>query len=184
MKSAYARTKYISCTEGTVYQEGKTCKQHVNAVHSIGCKVKQRWEQIQTHFSHNQSNRDNPSKRAETCYLVPVQASTPSIPFVNKIQVNAVHSIPHEDVVITSSSLGPSGPHVLTVWDLPTEEERSSEKQFLPALTYRQETPTRQVSTKGITERSPIPTSCSGCFGTCTYSWSALSSSRGRVDTV
>lgn len=46
---------------------------------------------------------------------------------------------------MTSSSLGPSGPHVLTVWDLPTQEERSSEKQFLPAMTCREETPTRQV---------------------------------------
>ncbi|CAM9206262.1 unnamed protein product [Scytosiphon promiscuus] len=60
-------------------------------------------------------------------------------------EVNAVHSLPGQDVVITSSSLGPSGPHVLTVWDLPTEEERSSEKQFLPALTCREETPTRQT---------------------------------------
>ncbi|CAM9672302.1 unnamed protein product, partial [Hapterophycus canaliculatus] len=60
-------------------------------------------------------------------------------------EVNAVHSLPGQDVVITSSSIGASGPHVLTVWDLPTQEERSSEKQFLPALTYREETPTRQV---------------------------------------
>lgn len=66
-------------------------------------------------------------------------------PKYSNMQVHAVQSIPDEDVVITSSSLSPSGPHVLTVWDLPTEEERSSEKQFLPALTYRQETPTRQV---------------------------------------
>eukprot|EP00903_Cladosiphon_okamuranus_P012920 g12063.t1 len=60
-------------------------------------------------------------------------------------EVNAVHSLPGQDVVITSSSLGPAGPHVLTVWDLPTQEERSSEKQFLPALTCREETPTRQT---------------------------------------
>eukprot|EP00904_Undaria_pinnatifida_P002793 jgi/Undpi1/12514/HiC_scaffold_6.g02183.m1 len=76
-------------------------------------------------------------------------------------EVNAVHSIPDEDVVITSSSLGPSGPHVLTVWDLPTEEERSSEKQFLPALTYREETPTRQTVIFWAPSLEMVLTGCS-----------------------
>lgn len=56
-----------------------------------------------------------------------------------------MHSVPGQDLVITSSSLAMHGPHFLTVWDLPTEEERFSEKQFLPALTSREETPTAQV---------------------------------------
>ncbi|CAM9375604.1 unnamed protein product, partial [Ectocarpus fasciculatus] len=60
-------------------------------------------------------------------------------------EVNAVHSIPGQDVVITSSSISSTGPHVLTVWDLPTQEERSSEKQFLPEMKSREETPTRQT---------------------------------------
>ncbi|CAM9705457.1 unnamed protein product, partial [Ectocarpus sp. 4 AP-2014] len=60
-------------------------------------------------------------------------------------EVNAVHSIPGQDVVITSSSISSTGPHVLTVWDLPTQEERSSEKQFLPEMKSREETPTQQT---------------------------------------
>ncbi|CAM9971015.1 unnamed protein product [Ectocarpus sp. 6 AP-2014] len=60
-------------------------------------------------------------------------------------EVNAVHSIPGQDVVITSSSISSTGPHVLTVWDLPTQEERSTEKQFLPEMKSREETPTRQT---------------------------------------
>ncbi|CAM9103616.1 unnamed protein product [Ectocarpus sp. 13 AM-2016] len=60
-------------------------------------------------------------------------------------EVHAVHSIPGQDVVITSSSISSTGPHVLTVWDLPTQEERSSEKQFLPEMKRREETPTRQT---------------------------------------
>lgn len=61
-------------------------------------------------------------------------------------QVLTVHSVPGQDVVIASSSIGPHGPHFLTVWDLPTEEERSSEQQFLPVVTGRAETPTAQVT--------------------------------------
>lgn len=68
-----------------------------------------------------------------------------SIPRNDLPKVNAVHSIPGQDVVITSSSISSTGPHVLTVWDLPTQEERSSEKQFLPEMKSREETPTRQV---------------------------------------
>lgn len=74
----------------------------------------------------------------QQCAIFPVHNALP--------KVNAVHSIPGQDVVITSSSISATGPHVLTVWDLPTQEERSSEKQFLPEMKSREETPTRQVS--------------------------------------
>lgn len=68
--------------------------------------------------------------------------------------MHAVHNVPGQDVIITSSSLGLRGPHFLTVWDLPTEEERLSEKQFLPALASREETPTAQVIPEAAFYRS------------------------------
>ncbi|CAM9954657.1 unnamed protein product [Choristocarpus tenellus] len=50
-----------------------------------------------------------------------------------------------KDIVITSSSIGPSGPHYLSSWDLATAEERKSSAQYLPVLTQREETPTAQA---------------------------------------
>ncbi|CAM9541293.1 unnamed protein product [Chrysoparadoxa australica] len=51
--------------------------------------------------------------------------------------VHAVHSI--ADLVITSSSLGNQGPHFMTLWDLPTFEERDKAEQHLPVQLQREE---------------------------------------------
>lgn len=72
-------------------------------------------------------------------------------------QVHAVHGIPGRSLVITSSSLAEDGPHFLTTWDLPAQDERPSERQLLPALIGRAETPTPQVQPITGSERFLVP---------------------------
>lgn len=49
-------------------------------------------------------------------------------------QVLAVLQIAETDTVVTSSTQGVTGPHYLTVWDLPTDDDRNSGGQYLPTI--------------------------------------------------